>query len=178
MSELNLLCEREGIAFYSYNPSIFRLYDDCYQGEDTPPYFSRLTHRIRMLRELIRSGYTVVYMKKGEDTLGHLVVSRGGSRVAVSDREDILIGPIWVVPRHRGEGLGTIGIRMILEYPQFIYRYAYEFIEDNNIASIKTVEKNGFCLMFRCSESGLMRTLRRDEEGKWLLYRYESDKIR
>lgn len=54
------------------------------------------------------------------------------------------------------------------------YRYAYEFIIDNNIASIKTVEKNGYILVGRAKEFGIMRNLVSCSDGDYLIYRYSA----
>ena len=43
--------------------------------------------------------------------VGHLVVSRGGTRIAVSNPDDIVIGPIWIIPSKRNGGNSTRSIR-------------------------------------------------------------------
>lgn len=172
MNELRTVKSVDGIEYCFYKPTAAQLYAPCYDPSDEPPYFRRIVHKVRMLREMIRSDSVIVYMKSNDKVIGHLVVSRGGTRVAESNRQDIVIGPIWIIPSQRGKGYGSAGIRQILTSLGFKYRYAFEFIEDTNIASVRTVEKNGFVLRYKTSERGIMRTLKKDENGKWLLYRY------
>lgn len=163
---------RDGIDYYCFKPSLFRLYDKVYTRQEAPPYFRRLIHHIRMMRELIRSDYRVIYLVVGGNTIGHLVVGRGGTRVAMSSQEDIVIGPVWTIPSQRNQGYASKGIHFALHNAEFQYVNAYEYIKQSNRASIRTVEKNGFVLVARCAEHGLMRTLREDQKGDQLVYRY------
>ena len=173
MYKLKRLGEWVGVEFLQYQPGIFRLYAPVYGSEERPYYYSRIIHRIRMIRELFFAHYVVVYMRKAGEIVGHLVVSRGGTRIAASTPEDIVLGPIWIVPSQRGQGLASTGIHAVLHELGFSYRYAFEFIEEENIASIRTVEKNGYRLIERCREFGCLKTLRPAANGKYLLYRYD-----
>ena len=167
------LGEYDGIEFYRYSPTLFRPYYTDYPKKDHPPYERRAIHQIRMMTEYLRGGYQVIYMVRGGEVLGHLVVARGGRRLAVSTPEDIVVGPIFVAPRLRGQGLGTIGIRVVLNALGLKYRYAYEFIKHDNIASIRTVEKNGYVFVERARESGPMKNLIACPDGDFVVYRYE-----
>ena len=165
-----------GIDYYEFTPSLLKLYDKCYSGEDVPPYFSRIIHRVRMAREIYKSDYRVIYMKVEYKTVGHLVVGRGGSRIAMSTSEDIVIGPVWTVPSERGKGYASAGIGFVLHELGREYANAFEYINEKNAASIRTVEKNGFSYVARCGEFGLMRKIREDEKGDLLVFRYASGK--
>lgn len=129
------------VDFYRYTPSLFKPYYMDYPAEDHPNYEGRLVHKIRMMMEYLRGGYEVIYMVVDGKVVGHLVIANGGRRLAISEKEDIVLGPIFVSPDWRGKGIGTIGIRTVLHDLDIPYRYAYEFIKDGNIASIRTVEK-------------------------------------
>lgn len=132
MNELLFLKEIDDLRYYSFHPSICRIYYPCYKGNEIPPYFTRLVHRIRMIRELYKSQYQVIYMVKNHAVIGHLVVGRGGSRLAMSTKHDIVIGPIWVVPSQRSNGYASKGINFILHNLGVDYDYAYEYIEKLN----------------------------------------------
>ena len=119
---------------------MFPYYTD-YPKEDHPQYESHLLHKIRMMTEFFRGGYRVYYIVSGVKIVGHLVVANGGRRLKLSKKEDVVIGPVFISPAMRGKGIGTIGIRIVLNELNLQYNYAYEFIADNNIASIRTVEK-------------------------------------
>ena len=175
MKERTVFMKRlDGIDYYLFTPSLFALYDYCYAPEDVPPYSRRPVHRIRMMRELYRSNYRVVYMKVGGRPVGHFVVGRGGSRIAMSTPEDIVIGPVWTVPSERNRGYASRGIGFILRHAGFAYLNAYEYIKETNAASIRTVEKNGFLLAAKCAEHGILRTVREDGNGDVLVYRYRA----
>lgn len=175
MSKPALLAVIGETEYFLYRPSLFKLYNTCYTGDEIPPYYARPIHHIRMMRELLFAHYVVVYMRVGGKTVGHFVVSRGGTRIAASGKEDIVIGPNWVIPACRGKGLGSKGIDAVLHRLGFEYRYAYEFIEDDNTASVRTVEKNGFTLLGRCAEYGVLKTIKPCEDGKLLVYRFEKE---
>ena len=173
MSNRTFVKKCDGISFYRYKPSLIRLYDKCYNSSNRPDYFNRIVHHIRMSIELITVGYEVFYMYDDNmQILGHLVVSRGGGRVEVSTIDDIVIGPIWVCPSQRGKGIGTKGIDVVLNSLGIKYRNAYEFIAKDNIASIRSVEKNNYQLIGNAKEYGLFKKLKINPNGEWLLYKY------
>lgn len=174
MQKLQFLKEIDGIQYYLYKPSLFKLYQSCYNIGEVPPYFNRTIHRVRMIRELFKSHYRVVYMYKNKDVLGHLVVARGGSRIAISTKKDIVIGPIWVVPSQRSKGFASEGIKFILNEMMIDYNYAYEYIEKDNTPSIRTVEKNNFDFVDECNEYGIFRTLKSCKSGHLNLYRIKN----
>lgn len=173
MDKYKLILEDSGIEYLLYKPKIFRLYAKCYSKEERPPYFSRIIHRVRMVRELLFAKYEVVYLKKDDRIIGHLVVSRGGTRISMSNKEDIVIGPIWIVPKERGKGIASKAIGNVLHSMGYEYTYAYEYIESDNIASIRTVEKNDYKLVQQCSEFGLFKTLREASDGRFFVYQYD-----
>ena len=174
MNKLSFLKEEDEISFYSYKPSFVNVYYPCYKAEDVPPYFSRKIHKIRMLRELYKSKYQVIYMMKNDSVVGHLVVGRGGSRIAMSTKNDIVIGPIWVIPSQRSHGYASKGIHFILHEMGLDYEYAYEYIEKVNTPSIRTVQKNGFEFIDRCDEYGLFKTIRPCVDGHLNVYRIKN----
>lgn len=164
----------DGIDFYIFKPTFLRLYANCYSMEEMPPYTYRALHRARMVREYLKSRYRVVYMKVGDKTIGHFVVGRGGTRIVMSNPEDIVIGPVWIVPSERNKGYASTGIGFILHQAGFEYINAYEYIHEKNTASIRTVENNGFVLAAKCKRHGMLRSIREDENGDLLVYRYNS----
>lgn len=174
MEKLHFLKEIDGIHYYSYKPSLFCLYYDCYKGVEIPPYFSRMVHKIRMTRELLKNKYQVIYMIKENKVLGHLVVARGGSRIEMSKKDDIVIGPVWVIPSERSYGYASNGIHFILDEMGIDYNFAYEFIEKDNKPSIRTVEKNGFEFVADCNEYGLFKVIRPCINGHLKVYRKQN----
>lgn len=164
------------LRFYEYAPSLFEPYYFNYPKEDHPLYEKRLVHKIRMMLEFLQGGYRVFYMVKELEIVGHIVVTNGGRRLTVSKKEDIVLGPIFISPRFRGQGLGTIGINAVLNQLNLDYQYAYEFIKNNNIASIRTVEKNGYIFICYAKEKGLLKKLVPCSDGDFSIYQYSSPK--
>ena len=171
---LSFLKQLDDIEYYSYVPTLLRPYENCYPVGQEPNYWKRPVHRIRMFLEYFKTRYQVIYMRTGNETLGHLVVARGGFRLAVSTKEDIVIGPVWVAPQCRNLGLATKGISAVLHGLDITFRYAYEFIDKGNLPSIATVRKNGFSCLFQAEESGLLKIVREADHGRYLVFRYSS----
>lgn len=174
MNELLFLEEVDGLRYYSFHPSICHIYYPCYEGNEIPPYFTRIVHRIRMTRELYKSRYQVIYMVKNHAVIGHLVVGCGGSRIAMSTKRDIVIGPIWVVPSQRSNGYASKGIHFILHNLAIDFDYAYEYIEKVNTPSIRTVQKNGFEFVNECGEYGPFKVIRPCSGGYLNVYRIKN----
>ena len=172
---LHYLKTIDGIEYYRFSPSLFKQYEACYSPEETPHYWKRPIHRVRMLIEYLKTNYNVIYMQSDGVTVGHLVVARGGLRLVVSTAADIVIGPIWVPPRCRNRGYASKGIAAVLHGLDIPYRHAYEFIDVNNAPSIATVQKNGFSLCFWAKEVGPLKRVVESEGGTWLVFRYPGD---
>lgn len=178
MNKLSFINEKNEIQFYSYKPSLIDIYYPCYEKDEVPHYFSRLIHRFRMVREIVKSHYQVVYMIKDNKVIGHLVVGRGGSRIEMSTPKDIVIGPIWVVPKQRSFGYASQGIKFVLNDMDIDYEYAYEYIEKDNTPSIRTVEKNGFDFVGECNEYGLFKMIRPCKGGHLNVYRIKKNSVK
>ena len=127
-----------------------------------------------MTRELYKSRYQVIYMVKNHAVIGHLVVGCGGSRIAMSTKRDIIIGPIWVVPSQRSNGYASKGIHFILHNLAIDFDYAYEYIEKVNTPSIRTVQKNGFEFVNECGEYGPFKVIRPCSGGYLNVYRIKN----
>jgi len=56
------------------------------------------------------------------------------------------IGDTWTMPEYRGKGLATFAIRKILEKFQKSGRCFWYVVEENNLPSIRVIEKSGFLL--------------------------------
>lgn len=141
------------VEFYKYSPSLLKPYYTDYPQESHPDYEKHTAHKIRMLLEYIFGGYSVYYMFSDGEVAGHIVIANGGRRLTVSTKEDVVLGPIFISPDMRGRGFGTLGIKTLLNDLELEYRYAYEFIAESNIASIRTAEKTDMSLFVKPRKS-------------------------
>lgn len=116
-------------------------------------------------------------MMKDKKIIGHLVVGRGGSRIEMSTKDDIVIGPIWVVPKSRSFGYASQGISFVLNDMDIAYEFAYEYIEKDNTPSIRTVQKNGFDFVGECDEFGIFKIIRQSEDGHLNVYRFKNSRL-
>jgi RimJ/RimL family protein N-acetyltransferase len=144
----------DGIDFLKFTPTVMRHYDKCYKEGEEPDYWRTKTHWFRMLLLLLRKKYEVIYLKRGEQILGHFVITKGGN-FADSKSDDIIIGPIWINPVLRKQGIGTKGLNVILHRLDINYRSAYGNISPANLASIRIFEKNGFKYIGKAVRTGL-----------------------
>ena len=176
LDDLQFVGNFDDIDYYLFKPSLFKLYPDCYEAGMEPDYVSRPVHKIRMLLEHLKTHYEIYYMIKDSEVIGHIVVARGGWRISCSKKEDIVLCPIWISPAHRGKGFGTKGISVVLNELNISYEKAYEYIGKDNIASIRSVEKNGYKMTGTASERGLFRTIVYDDKGTLNIYCFVPEK--
>lgn len=162
----------KGLDFWCFRPSMFCQYFMDYPEEEHPWYEKRLLHRVRMMLEHLRGGYIVYYLYASEELVGHIVVARGGWRLRVSTEKDIVLGPIWISPRHRNRGFAARGIHAVLHELGLEYENAYEYIAKDNWASRRTVEKNNYVLLGEARERGLLKHIEMYEGGEFVVYRY------
>lgn len=173
---MRFLGQYAGMDFYEYSPSLLHPYFTDYPKEGHPHYEGHVAHKIRMMIEYLRGGYRVYYMVLDGEVAGHIVVAEGGRRLKVSTERDIVLGPVFTSPSMRGRGIGTAGIRVVLNDLGLEYDSAYEFILNSNLASIRTVEKNGYVLVGHARESGPMKNMISCDDGNYSVYRYVKNK--
>lgn len=150
-----------GFTLWEYTPSLFKpLY-----GNIDPPSFTR---RIRFLLEYFGKGsYKVYYLEVNGNLVGYNVFAPGGRRLKCSTSKDLVDGPSFILPEHRGHGYVTILKRMVLKHCCAGYEYVYGWISKDNIASIKACIKAGFDVDFgELKVVGKMRKLQQTPKGE------------
>ena len=129
--------------------------------------------RLRFLYECLKGGYKVYYLSNGDTLVGHCVVNPGGRRLSISTKNDIVLGPYYISPEYRGCGYAKILVRMTLMYCTYKYQSAYDWIHDDNIASIKTSLACGFIQEgHKLNVVGITRKLVINDNGDNIIYRY------
>ncbi len=124
-----LISARDGMKLYSYKPTIFH------------PLFKEFApmlenRRLRFFRNYFRPGkYSVYYLEENEELVGMCVVTPGGKGLKLkSTKDDIILGPYYIRPEHRGKGYCKTLLQWVLDiYPG--YNYVYAIISNSNIAS-------------------------------------------
>ncbi len=114
----------------------------------------------------------VYYLSVADCVVGYCVVTPGGRRLKKSTPDDIVLGPYYIAPEYRGNGYAKELIKMTLSHCGYEYRYAYDWIDKNNVGSIKASEACGFKECGRLNVVGLFRRLVETENGSDIIYRY------
>ena len=116
----------------------------------------------------------------GGTEIGYCFIGDGANfRYTFADRGDALVGPYYVSPDKRGMGLAAKLVSTCLRIDPPKTGKAWEFIQHNNAASIKTAEKVGFSYYSECRYSKRTRVLSPvyNETGDEMLFCYtESEK--
>lgn len=137
-SKLIKIEEYNEYSIYEYTPSLFHLFGRFYP--------ERINAR-RIIRFILalKDGYKIYSLVKDDKAVAYCTIQSGKSpRFDYTTENDIVVGPYVVMPEYQGAGLAAKLIKRILLYKAGQYEYAYAYITDSNIASIKTCEKLGF----------------------------------
>lgn len=170
--QLKYINSFEDVDYFLFKPRLFRCYFSGYSAYQK----STILHTIRMMIELLDGGYRVYYMALGNEIVGYGVVASGGRRLKCSDKKDVVLGPLWVCPEHRGKGLASKLVHTLLNNLGIKYKSAYEYIAKTNTASIKVAEKNGFVNIGAASMTGAMRNVRLNPNGDYFVFRADAIK--
>lgn len=159
-----------GGGIYEYKPTLFRPF--LYNFEPLT-----LQRRVRFLKEYLK-GYRVYYLVVNDEIVAYSVISRGGGRYHFAEKEDIVVGPYFVLPEHRGNHYSETLVGEILQLKSITWRDAYDWIRYDNIPSIKCAEKVGFVKVDTMDMVGPFRKLRlcRDHVGDYWLFKYKKKK--
>lgn len=155
------IVEEGGYTLWEYRPSLLKpLY-----GNIDPP---SLIRRIRLMQEYLSKGrYKVYYLEVGDQLVGYNVFAPGGRRLKCSTDRDLVDGPSFILPEHRGHGYVTILKKLVLKYCCSGYENVYGWISKNNIASIKACAKAGFDVSYgELKVVGKMRRLQQTAKGE------------
>lgn len=169
--KLLLLKESNNERYYLFKPRLMRLFPKS--GDMKKMNFKEiLLHLIRLVH-----GYKVYILTDENDVVkGSILFSRGGSfRYPFASKKDLIDGPSFTVPEYRGQGVAVrIGDAVMNEF-ETDYNVVYGTIMQDNLPSLKRVNKNGFI-----EESKLrvdcLRRFHKDPNGDLVLVAYYSKK--
>lgn len=138
---------------------------------------SKTTHeKIRWLIQF-PFGYKVYTLRKkvpaGTEEIAYCFVSRAGNyRYPFAKKGDVIVGPYYVAPEHRGCHFAARLIAQCLKC--FPNQIVWDFIESENKASIITSEKAGFQYVGDAKYSKWLRILQpcaSGDKGEMRLYK-------
>ena len=101
LKKLTLVTRDNGFELLEYKPTL--LHPLLVPFEKLS--FARKT-RLRL--ELIRGGYIVYYLAVDGAVVGYNVIAPGGRRLKLSTPKDIVVGPLFISPEHRGKGFSVL----------------------------------------------------------------------
>jgi L-amino acid N-acyltransferase YncA len=155
----------DNIDILIYEPTFGKWY--CQDLEPMKP-----VRWIRLLTEYIRGGFLVFYLRKEEELCSYSVTARGGRRLKCSTKEDIVIGPEFTCAQHRGKGYNGLIKRAIADYYKSSAKALYNYIDEDNKASINATLKFGFKPVGRLHVTRLLRRLIETPDGEHIIFRY------
>ena len=126
-----------------WRPSVFALVP---RGMPLVPFAAWwLFHHSRVFAN---RDYALFLIHQGGRIVHRSVITPGYFRFPFMQRDDLQIGDTWTSDDHRGKGLATFALRQITESGNSGRCYWY-VVEERNTASIRVVEKAGFCRVGR-----------------------------
>lgn len=152
-----------------YSPSIIHPF---YDNMDPLSLFSRIRFFIEYFY-----GYDVYYLKRDGIIVGYCTVSSGrNTRYWFADERDIIFGPYFIKEEYRGLGLSRILIDIVLNSLGINYRYAYDYIDNKNIPSIRVTQRLGGIKVFNVNINVITRQMRKSQTGQYGIYRIAREK--
>lgn len=166
--KLKLIVDNGDIQLFEYIPSVFKPLAIPFER-------LTLTRRCRFLYEYLHWGhYKVYYLAILKEFVGYCVVTPGGRRLWISNKDDVVLGPLFILSKYRGKGFAKLLVRLTLKHCSYDYRAAYDWIHYSNLASIRTSEACGFKLEgSRLDIVGLNRKIQPKENGEYAVYVYK-----
>lgn len=163
---MRLMGKTDSFSLYEYIPTICKPLATDFEK-------MRCIRRFRFWYELLMGGYKVYYLASDDNLVGYCVVTPGGRRLPVSTKEDIVLGPYYISPEYRGRGYAKQLVGLSLLHCTYDYKCAYDWIHEDNLASIRTSEACGFVREgHRLNVIGLMRKLVLNDNGNNIIYKY------
>jgi RimJ/RimL family protein N-acetyltransferase len=111
---------------------------------DAPLYPFLIWWFFRWLGVFKNSGFRVLILSLHGRPVHRSCVFPSFFRFPFMARHDLQIGDTWTEPNHRGKGLATYAIQLVLAYPEFQGRRIWYVVHSSNAASICAAERAGF----------------------------------
>lgn len=162
----NQIVSENGLTVYEYTPSLFNL-----QAVPLEPLST--VRRFRLILEILRGGYKDYYLVENNIVVGNCVLTPGGRRLKCSNKNDGVIGPLYICPEYRGRGLSEVLVKNMLNSCMHRYNSFYCWIHEKNIPSRRSLESCGFIPIGRLDVVGIFRRLVITPRGADIIYKRE-----
>lgn len=163
-----LACE-DGYKYYLFTPTFSRLYPKS--GN------MRKMTVLQSLRFLVMkmNGYKMYLLTDETDEILSSIAFSSGSqyRFPFAGKEDLIYGPSYTMPEHRGRGYAVKLWDKVISCFEKDTKIVYATIRDDNRASIKCMEKSGFKTIGKLKGNKITRAFCMDEKGDHILVKYE-----
>lgn len=166
MSQMKLKYKDDNYSIKIFFPSVFKLFGGNLRHIN-------LHEAVRFCWALIY-GYRVYHLFANEEEIGYCVIQNGGSmRYPFATKQDIIVGPYFIKPSYRCKKLSIFLVNKCIKEFETQYKVAFDFIQKNNIASIKTTEACDFEYLCDGKYTNL-RVLKPKKKGlgDYVIYRY------
>ena len=174
---MSFVMKKEGIDYYLFKPSLFKLYYKEAKGRIEPSHRHSLGHIFHMILYVLGGGYRILYaVNSADDSIAAYIIflKSKDKVVSGSSKEDYYTVFLWTYPEFRFRGLASKLASVMLHDIGIQYRYFYKTIDKDNWGSIKVAEKNGFLKVSDANKVGVIHKIIPVKQGKQYLYRFEN----
>ena len=170
---MQLLASEDGIDYYLFTPSLFRLYFE--NRPDDAEHRHTITHLLHMYAYLIGGGYNILYLSQNDEVISYIVFTRCKDWiVSGSDKNDYYTIFLWTYPKYRNQGVATKMARYMLRNMGISFKRFYKTIVKNNFSSISVAEKSGFIRIGEANKVGKLHRIVPVEKGACFLYSFKN----
>ena len=166
---LELLLEEDGFKYYLFLPKLTQLFPKSGDMRDM-----NFLQNMRFLL-MKKHGYRVYILADAYDeVLASIVFSSGAQyRFPFADKQDLIYGPSYTVPEHRGNGYASRLADKVMHSFEKDYKAIYGTVRVDNVASLKCMAKNGFENVASLGVNKVTRAFFIEENGIHYLLKYE-----
>ena len=169
---MKYLKEEEGIDFYLFSPSVFRLYYDS--RKDDAPHRHYLSHLLHMFIYVLRGGYNILYLAKNDEIISYIIFTKCDDRIIEgAESNSFYTIFLWTYERYRGQGIGYKMADFMLHHFSKEYNAFYKTTAKHNSASIALAEKAGFVRVSDAKKVGHLHRVVPSDNGDLYLYCYK-----
>jgi RimJ/RimL family protein N-acetyltransferase len=171
---MSLLSSEDGIDYYLFKPSLFRLYYD--NRKDDVAHRHSFTHRMHMIAYLFGGGYKVLYLSQNDEIVSYIVFAKCKDWIVKgANKDDYYTVFLWTYPKFRKNGYATKMVEYMLHKTGIQFKNFYKIIAKDNFSSIHVAEKSGFVMIGEANTIGKLHTVVQAEKGNRLLFKYNDN---